>query len=880
MWGGDHQLQGRLKCIVSIGTGVPAVKPLRDDAFGIWATLKKLATETELTAEQFRQDKASLENDGRYYRFNVVHGLDDVGLEESQKKAEIAAVTRRYITSQAVFEQMKACGNVLAGRECESIYTSFLEATDLTPSLGGLADVVFSLDRGPYRTAFALQGVPQSNNFVDRPSDTDELEKCLLQSPQQRHRRKIFVVHGLGGIGKTQLAASFARRHQHAFSSVLWLDGRSEDQLRKSLASYARKIPDGQIPASRKTCALSDEAELNAVVADVLDWLARPDNLDWLMVFDNVDHDQQQGGATSAYEITKYLPGDHGSVLVTTRLSQLAQLGESKPLQKVDEDLSKAIFSQWYGKDLVMDESGKELLRRLDGLPLALAQAAAYVRETGCGLATYVRLYEQQWDDLMGSAEPDSRPLLDYHQGSVATTWSISLNAIEAMNTNTSINATNLLRLWAFLDNRDFWHGLLEMAEADRRRRRETWAEWDSGTNWPSWLCEMACHEVKFLEAARLLRRYSMIESHASVPGSYSMHPVVHRWSSYVSRGQEKETFLRLAVMLVGWSDSEYSESFSWELKQRIFVHAEMCMQWVETINWHWWECGDTGVLHAMAWLGMLNLRQTRLSDGVTMLQRALKGYERTLAPSHPLAIHLATSLGAAYRLHGRLDEAETMCQRALHDCGKISSLEHERTFNARRNLGLVYMGQGRLEEAKNMLLQLLGSQERVFGPNHAETADTLVSLADVYKSQGCLDKSEAMLQQALQRIEKGKGVTWTPTLSFLTYDYLGAIYARQGRLEKAEQMYGQALSGYKSTVGPSHPWSQDMMKEIELLRQTKGNAKTESSSALSPIPPGTKGASNKTESGHQAGNGGVFGQLSWNGERRLRRIFKWPKGE
>ena len=118
MWGGDHQILGSLKCIVSIGTGVPPVKPVRDDAFGIWETLKELATETERTAEQFRQDKASLDDDGRYFRFNVAHGLEDVGLEESQKKTEIAAVTWRYIASQAVFKEMKACASILAAREC------------------------------------------------------------------------------------------------------------------------------------------------------------------------------------------------------------------------------------------------------------------------------------------------------------------------------------------------------------------------------------------------------------------------------------------------------------------------------------------------------------------------------------------------------------------------------------------------------------------------------------------------------------------------------------------------------------------------------------------------------------------------------------------
>jgi len=91
---------------------------VRDDALGVWATLKDLAIETEQTARQFHSDKSNLDSEGRYYRFNVDHGLEEIGLEESKKKKEIAAATRHYIESQAVFRQMKACANALTGREC------------------------------------------------------------------------------------------------------------------------------------------------------------------------------------------------------------------------------------------------------------------------------------------------------------------------------------------------------------------------------------------------------------------------------------------------------------------------------------------------------------------------------------------------------------------------------------------------------------------------------------------------------------------------------------------------------------------------------------------------------------------------------------------
>lgn len=118
IWG--DQLQVKLKCLVSIGTGVPALKPVQDDILGIWATLKELATETEKTAQRFHRDKSRLDDEGRYYRFNVDRGLEDIYLEESKKKNEIAAATRLYVESQAVFKQMKACANNIAGRKCQS----------------------------------------------------------------------------------------------------------------------------------------------------------------------------------------------------------------------------------------------------------------------------------------------------------------------------------------------------------------------------------------------------------------------------------------------------------------------------------------------------------------------------------------------------------------------------------------------------------------------------------------------------------------------------------------------------------------------------------------------------------------------------------------
>jgi hypothetical protein len=114
--------------------------------------------------------------------------------------------------------------------------------------------------------------VPRARQFVDRLVEIVKLERVLLPRPEQgqRQRQKIHVLRGLGGIGKTQLAVEFARRHYRRFSSVFWLDGRSEDILKRSIASCAGKIPLGQIPETSRGYAADSSADIDAVVKDVV----------------------------------------------------------------------------------------------------------------------------------------------------------------------------------------------------------------------------------------------------------------------------------------------------------------------------------------------------------------------------------------------------------------------------------------------------------------------------------------------------------------------------------------------------------------------------------------------------------------------------------
>lgn len=123
IWG-PEPVESKIKCLVSIGTGVPSLKPFQDDVFNIGKTLVAIATDTERTAERFQRHKSDLDEAGRYFRFNVARGLEDIGLEESIKRKEIAAATRRYVQAQEVFKRMQLCTGNVQGQQLKRHHES------------------------------------------------------------------------------------------------------------------------------------------------------------------------------------------------------------------------------------------------------------------------------------------------------------------------------------------------------------------------------------------------------------------------------------------------------------------------------------------------------------------------------------------------------------------------------------------------------------------------------------------------------------------------------------------------------------------------------------------------------------------------------------
>lgn len=163
-----------------------------------------------------------------------------------------------------------------------------------------------------------------------------EIEQYLLPMSAP-NRRKIHILHGLGGIGKTQLALAYARKHQETYSAILWLNGNSKDTLLQGLAAFGKHIS-----ISRRleplVGGISHTPDVEAEARAVLKWLALRENRQWLMIIDNVDREcQPDNGDPQAYDVSSFFPlADHGSLLVTTRLSSLTEVGTSTKVKRLD----------------------------------------------------------------------------------------------------------------------------------------------------------------------------------------------------------------------------------------------------------------------------------------------------------------------------------------------------------------------------------------------------------------------------------------------------------------------------------------------------------------------------------------------------------------
>ncbi|KAI2822751.1 hypothetical protein CBS133816_9241 [Aspergillus niger] len=586
----------------------------------------------------------------------------------------------------------------------------------------------------------------ESELFIGRDSELNQMEKALRPVDEPREQRKL-LVGGIGGIGKTQLAIAYAK-HPNIYTSVFWLNASSDAAIKDSFRSIAEQIFD--IHALRAL-------EMEQIIICVHQWLSDTENRHWLLIFDGYDN-------PSVFKIESYYPpASHGDIVVTTRRpdSLNGMVIQVQPLQDVEESL-RILETRSKRENSQSDYHAKRLADRFAGLPLALATAGAFLHHSSFTFERYLKEYEKRWN-----IDP-RRPLQlqEYQDRTLYTTWDLSYTLLEREDPD----AAKLLRLLAYFSNQSVWYELLHAGFTE-----------DS----PKWLHQMIEDEVIFDSVMRVLTDYSFLEVKASLK-SWSMHRCVHDWTlAVLNKDIDLQQYwyafdcIAESISKDGWEFDDFRHlSYS-----RLAAHATRLV----LLHQH------NNILYSMtphylkkvADIAGLLKDQVQLKPAEEMYQRALAGYEKALGPDHTSTLDTVNDLGILYFEQGKLKEAEEMFQLALAGLEKALGPDHTSTLATVNNLGLLYSDQGKLKEAEEMYQRALAGREKKLGPDHISTLATVNNLGLLYRNQGKLRTAEEMYQRALAGHEKILGPDHTSTLA--TVNNLGFLYRNQDKLKYAE---------------------------------------------------------------------------------------------
>jgi tetratricopeptide (TPR) repeat protein len=633
-------------------------------------------------------------------------------------------------------------------------------------------------------------------------------DKSQATAITQEQKDKPEAIYGLGGIGKTRLAVElgYYALDQLGYDAVLFVNCGQElydkeqttapQQHQRAMSAVERlyaemaklAVPDLLDIAGAE--AMLPEAAYHEVIKE----LHSRDK--WLLVFDNVDtHD-----ICNAVKAT--LPTLRGGkVIITSRLANWT--GDIKPLELKKLSLEASIDylqQKTHDKHPSADndtEKVKALAEKLDGLPVALEQAAAYIIYQSITFEQYLKDFHKVKLNVLGF-EAKKYVLADYPEP-ILRTWALTEQKLAP-------HAKAVLTISAFLSADNIPEALLlnqskivlAVSSVLEHSSQEEVQSTLSGDGDP--------RAVR--DAIAQLNSYSMITRNAS-DQTFSIHRLVQEVARVRLSDSHKELLTQFILAMIHNDCPDYQtaikSNFSWHKAMNSHISA------ITAFTKRLWP--DTSATpNALAGplatqinnLATFYQNQARFHEAEPLMQRALKIDEASLGKDHPHVATALNNLAQLYQATNRLKKAESLMQRAL----KIdeASLEKDHPDVARdlNNLAQLYQATNRLKEAEPLIQRALKIDEASLGKDHPDVATDLNNLAWLYQATNRHKEAEPLIQRALKIDEASLGKDH-PKVA-IRLNNLAALYQATNRLKEAEPLIQRALAIGEASLGKDHP--------------------------------------------------------------------------
>ncbi|KAJ6511153.1 hypothetical protein C8R45DRAFT_1162667 [Mycena sanguinolenta] len=640
-------------------------------------------------------------------------------------------------------------------------------------------------------TSPAVVQASQAINHCPPPSKIFHGRAAILESmhqffTQDTGKQQIYVLYGLGGAGKTQIALKFIEESSY-FTDQLLIDASSTDTIETGLKNIA---------VTKQTGTSSQDA---------LMWLASKHE-EWLLFLDNADDPE--------INLNQFFPQcSHGNIIITTRNHGARIHGAHSEVSNMEEPDAVALLlkSAQCETSVPNELLATQIVKALCHFALAIVQAGAFISETEA-LDTYLDLFLKNQTELLRRKSTQTH---DNYACAVYTTWEMSFSKL-------SSPAAMFLKLCSFLHQDDISEDIFSRAtnhlagvdaqafppsqykpknlERFKSSFTRFFASHSSQSHSSSIITSREFlsyfmgptgkwNSLQFMEVIKEIKAYSLI-NYNTERNSFSIHPLVHSWSRTTLVNLEPHHSCMGEIL--GMSINEILEKDIKLSSLRLVSHVDSLMQAIPEPT----TLFSTQYANIYYYAGQYTAAEE-------LEAREVERRRKCSGDDHPDTLRAMHSLAITYDDLGRFEKAEKLYAAVLEKQKKFLGNDHLDTLHTMLSLATTYDNLGQFEEAKKLKIEVLEKWQKLLGDDHPDTLQTMHNLANTYNNLGQFEEAKKLNIEVLEKRQKLLRDDHPDTLH--TMHNLATSYDNLGQFEEAKKLEIEVLQKRRKLLGDDH---------------------------------------------------------------------------
>ena len=645
-------------------------------------------------------------------------------------------------------------------------------------------------------------------------------QKLLVNKECQR-----VALVGLGGIGKTQVALEFAYTVKASWPeySIFWIPALSMESMAQACADIAsiRGIPQ----------AADDKEDIKELVRQYLSDKAAGQ---WLLIVDNADDIELLFKTGQSKGIADYLPqNENGLIIFTTRHQEVAvSLAHSDVIELEEMNREEAV--SFLEKSLVRkhllsnNTTTTELLDELTYLPLAIAQAAAYLNTNKISISDYLRLLQNTEQDIISLMSQEFHDSTRYKNSSnaVARTWLVSFDQIRDRDTV----AAELLSFMSCIEPKAIPRSILPIVQPEERMVRAI------GT-----LCGYSfvirrgdediydIHRLVHLATGIWIKKHGIAMK--TVEKAIQHVSNIFPYAEYTSRAIWREYLTHALRLLRGKLGEDIEERYTLCLKVGHCLQDDGRIR--EAVAWleesYQWRESNLAEEHPSRLASQHVLASAYEADGqvkkaVELLEHVVAGEARVLAEEHPSRLASQHALASAYQADGQVKKAVELLEHVVAVKARVLAEEHPDRLASQHVLASAYQADGQVKKAVELLEHVVAVEARVLAEEHPDRLASQHALASAYEADGQVKKAVELLEHVVAVRARVLAEEHPDRLA--SQHVLARAYQADGQVKKAVELLEHVVAVRARVLAEEHPSRLASQHELASAYQADGQVK------------------------------------------------------